>query len=187
MQQRILLLDDEEHVLSALKRMLRVGFGAELRVETTVDPELALAKLKESHFDVVVSDFRMPLMNGSEFLALVRYIQPHAVRMILSASSDFDSLMQVVNDVEIFRYLVKPWVEKDFIDHVRQALERAGQQRYERELADVGRQQFNELSSVEIEKKRLEAIEPGITRVEWGPQGEVLLPIPPLTDTNDKS
>jgi two-component system probable response regulator PhcQ len=174
--QRILLLDDEEHVLSALRRVLRSGFGSTLQVEAVSDPELALARLKEVPFDVVVSDYRMPLMTGSEFLGLVRYIQPHAVRMVLSASSDFDSLMQVVNDVEIFRYLTKPWVEKDVIGHVRQALDRADQQRYERELADVGRNQFGELGSMEVEARRLDAMELRITTVARGLQGEVLEP-----------
>ena len=177
MQQRILLLDDEEHVLSALKRVLRSGFGPALVVETTVDPELALAWLKEAAFDVVVSDFRMPLITGTEFLGLVRYIQPNAVRMILSATSDFDTLVRAVNDVEIFRYIVKPWAEKEFIDHIRQALDRAAHVRHESELADVGRHQFGNLSAAEVEARRLEAMEPGITRVAWGPDGEVLDPL----------
>lgn len=176
--QRILLIDDEDHVLSALKRVLRVGFGAGLLVETTVDPELALARLKQVPFDVVVSDYRMPLITGTEFLGLVRYIQPQAVRMILSATSDFETLMRAVNDVEIFRYIMKPWDEKDFVDQVRQALERAAHLRHESELADVGRQQFGNLSAAELEARRLEAIEPGITRVNWGPDGEVLEPPP---------
>jgi len=176
--QRILLLDDEDHVLSALKRVLRSGFGAALLVETTVDPELALARLKQVPFDVVVSDYRMPLITGTEFLGLVRYIQPQAVRMILSATSDFETLMRAVNDVEIFRYVMKPWDEKDLIDHIRQALERAAHLRHESELADVGRHQFGSLSAAELEARRLEAMEPGITRVEWGPDGEVLEPPP---------
>ena len=174
--QRILLLDDEDHVLSALKRVLRSGFGAALVVETTVDPEQALARLKQVPFDVVVSDYRMPLITGTEFLGLVRYIQPQAVRMILSATSDFETLMRAVNDVEIFRYIMKPWDEKDFTDHIRQALERAAHLRHESELADVGRQQFGDLSAAELEARRLEAMEPGITRVDWGPDGEVLEP-----------
>lgn len=174
--QRILLLDDEDHVLSALKRVLRSGFGAALLVETTGDPEWALARLKQVPFDVVVSDYRMPLITGTEFLGLVRYIQPQAVRMILSATSDFETLMRAVNDVEIFRYIMKPWDEKDFIDHIRQALERAAHLRHESELADVGRQQFVNLSAAEVEARRLEAMEPGITRVAWGPNGEVLEP-----------
>jgi len=174
--QRILLLDDEPHVLSALKRVLRTGFGPDLRVEETTEPDEALARLKEVAFDVVISDYRMPLMTGTEFLGLVRSVQPFAVRMILSASSDFDTLMQAINEVEVFRYVIKPWVEKEFVSHVAQALERAAQTRHERELADVGRNQFGAMSGGEAEARRLEILEPGITHVEWGPHGEVLPP-----------
>ncbi|WP_367849247.1 response regulator [Rhodoferax sp. WC2427] len=177
--QRILLLDDEHHVLSAIKRVLRAGFGDSLRVEETTDPERALLRLKEVAFDVVVSDYRMPLMTGTEFLSLVRSIQPYAVRMILSASSDFETVMRAVNDVEVFRYLAKPWSDREFVDHVRQALERSAQTQHERDLADIGRQQFGAMSASEVELRRLEALEPGLTHVEWGPDGEVLGPKTP--------
>jgi two-component system probable response regulator PhcQ len=173
---RILLLDDEQHVLAAIKRTLRAGFGADLRVEDTVDPEAALTRLREVAFDVVISDYRMPLMTGVEFLGLVRTIQPRAVRMVLSASSDSENLMRAVNDAEVFRYLLKPWDEKDLLSHVRSALERADQLRHEGEFADVGRHEFGKLTATELERRRLEALEPGLTRVTWGPDGEVLAP-----------
>ncbi len=173
---KILLLDDEPHVLSAIKRSLRAGLGAGLRIEETVDPEVALAWLREAPFDVVISDYRMPLMTGVEFLSLVRAIQPLAVRMVLSASSDSEALMRAVNDAEVFRYLLKPWDEKDLAGHVRAALARADQIRREGELADVGRHEFGELSATELERRRLEALEPGLTHVVWGPNGEVLGP-----------
>jgi two-component system, probable response regulator PhcQ len=174
--QRILLLDDEPHVLAAIKRSLRAGLGADLRIEETVEPEVALAKLRATAFDVVISDYRMPLMTGVEFLSLVRTIQPMAVRMVLSASSDSENLMRAVNDAEVFRYLLKPWDEKDLLGHVRSALERADHLRHENDLADVGRQEFGQLSATELERRRLEALEPGLTRVTWGPDGEVLGP-----------
>jgi YesN/AraC family two-component response regulator len=175
--QRILLLDDEPGVLAALKRTIRAAWGTSVAVESTTDPEAALARLKEVAFDVVISDYRMPLITGTEFLALVRTIQPQTVRMILSASSDFEVLLQAVNDVELFRYLMKPWVEKDLLAHIGQALERASASRHEQELADVARRQFGELDAAEVELRRLERLEPGLTQVEWGPNGEVLPPV----------
>ena len=174
--QKILLLDDEPNVLMAIKRCLRAGFGPDLRIEETVEPEVALGKLRASAFDVVISDYRMPLMTGVEFLGLVRSIQPRAVRMVLSASSDSENLMRAVNDAEVFRYLLKPWDEKDLLSHVRAALERADQLRHEHELADVGRKEFGQLGEMELERRRLEALEPGLTQVAWGPDGEVLGP-----------
>ncbi|MBO9680878.1 MAG: response regulator [Acidovorax sp.] len=176
MPQRILLLDDEASVLSALQRTLRSALPSRVTVETTVDPEIALGRLRETAFDVVVSDFRMPLMTGSEFLGLVRAIQPHAVRMILSASSDSGTIVHALNEVEVFRYLIKPWVDSELADQFRQALGKAEEARRERELADIARVQFGEISAAEAERRRLEAMEPGITQVELGPHGEVLPP-----------
>lgn len=173
---RILLLDDEASVLASLQRVLRPALGAEVAIETTVDPEAALGRLREAAFDVVVSDFRMPLITGSEFLGLVRAVQPHAIRMILSASSDSATIVHALNEVEVFRYLIKPWDEGELIGQFRQALARADELRHDRELADIARVQFGELSPAEAERRRLEALEPGITQVERGPQGEVLAP-----------
>jgi len=176
MPQRILLLDDDASVLSALQRTLRSSLPSDVTIETAVDPEAALGRLRETTFDVVVSDFRMPLMTGSEFLGLVRTIQPHAIRMILSASSDSGTIVHALNEVEVFRYLIKPWVDSELTQQFRQALGKAQAAQQERDLIDIARVQFGEISGAEAERRRLEAMEPGITQIELGPQGEVLPP-----------
>ncbi|MFN3437171.1 MAG: response regulator [Acidovorax sp.] len=84
-----------------------------MRIEETVDTEVALTRLRETAFDVVISVSRRSLMTGVEFLDSVRTMQPMAVGMVLSASSDSDALMRAVNDVEVLRYLLKPLDEKD--------------------------------------------------------------------------
>ena len=173
---KILLLDDEPHVLAALKRALRVRFGATLKIESTTDAQLALRRARETGFDVVMSDYRMPQMSGIDFLAAVREAQPHSVRMMLSASSDFDTIQRAVNDVGVFRYLSKPWNEEELVEQLRAALALAEHTRSERELADAMRLQRGDADAAEVEMRRLEALEPGITHVEWGPQGEVLMP-----------
>jgi response regulator RpfG family c-di-GMP phosphodiesterase len=172
---RLLLVDDDPNVVSALRRLLRSSFTQALTVECFGDPFAALERLRQVHFDVVLSDYRMPLMNGFEFLRQAREIQPHMVRMVLSASSDFKSVQQAINEVEVFRYLVKPWTEEEFIEQVGSALERAEHDRTERELADAMRVQQGELSPEELELRRLEELEPGLTVVEWGPNGEVVM------------
>ncbi len=182
--QRMLLLDDEPNVLTALKRALRLGFGPELRVEATSDPHIALARLAEVAFDLVVSDYRMPLMDGLTFLKRVRAAHPGVVRVMLSASSEIDTVMNAVNDAEVFRFLAKPWQQEALIAQVREALARAASARGERELADAMRLQTGQASPGEIERRRLEALEPGITHVEWGASGEVLMPtgLPDVTE-----
>ena len=161
---------------NALRRLLNPHFADDqLRIEATVDPYAALARMHEVPFALVISDYRMPAMSGLEFLKQARAVQPHAVRIVLSASADFETIARAVNEIEVFRYLAKPWGD-DLIDHVRQALARNGQAHSERELADAMRIQRGQLSAEERELLQLEALEPGITRVDWGPNGEVLMP-----------
>ena len=174
---RLLLIDDEPHVAASLQRVLRRALGTAVRIETLSDPHAAVALVRERAFDVVVSDYRMPGMNGIELLKLVRDAQPHAVRMMLSASSEFSTLMDAVNEVEVFRYLPKPWNDDELVAQVRLALERAETSRHDRELADAMRVQVGEASVIDVEMRRLEELEPGITRVDWGPNGEVLMPV----------
>src|ERR1700712_3298301 len=172
---RLLLVDDDPNVVSALRRVLRSSFTESLTVECFGDPIAALERLRDVHFDVVLSDYRMPRMDGFEFLRQAREVQPHLIRIILSASSDFKSIQQAINEVEVYRYLAKPWTESDFIEQIGGALKRAEHDHAERELADAMRLQQGALSPEEIELRRLEELEPGLTVVEWGPNGEVVI------------
>jgi two-component system probable response regulator PhcQ len=179
---RLLLVDDEANVVKALVRVMRLRLPKSVKVEGFDDPVRALSRLDVASFDVIVSDFRMPQMDGIAFLRLARERQPHAVRLILSASTETDTVMKAVNDVEVFRYLSKPWQEDELITHILSALSRAALVRQERGLADDMRVQRGDLTAQEAERRRLEELEPGITRVEWGPHGEVLMP-----DLNDET
>lgn len=173
---RLMLVDDEVNVVNALVRVLRRRLPSSVKVEAFVDPNLALSRAAQASFDVVVSDFRMPQMTGIAFLKRMRELQPHAIRFILSASTEVDTVMSAVNEVEVFRYLTKPWAEDELVAHLELALTRCEAARQERELADDMRLQQGNLSPQAKELKRLEALEPGITTVEWGPHGEVLMP-----------
>lgn len=172
----ILVVDDEINVLHALQRTLRQAvFDEELRVEVFTDPRMALARGREIAFDVVLSDYRMPEMNGVEFLNAFKEIQPDAVRLTLSASTEFDTLMQVINQAEVFRFIAKPWQAADLIETIQLALMRHDETMENLRLFNELRAQFGEITAQEIEAKRLEAEEPGITRVKWGDDGSVHL------------
>lgn len=173
---KILIVDDESSVVTALLRLMRRGLPRTVQVEGFTDPELALHRARESAFSVVISDFRMPQMDGLHFLRQWRALQPDAVRLVLSASTEVETITKAINDVEVFRYLVKPWNDEELLAHVRAALDKGEAVQQERTLADEMRLQRGELSPQDMERKRLEAQEPGITHVEWGPQGEVLMP-----------
>jgi len=173
---RILLVDDEINVIHALQRDIRqCSGGEEIRVETFTDARLALARSKEVPFDIVISDYRMPDMNGVEFLRAYREIQADSVRMVLSASTEFDTLMSAINQAEVFRYIAKPWNLPDIKEVIKLALERRDQLREDLRLFNELRAQAGELSPQELEAKKLEEQEPGITHVNWGPDGSVRL------------
>lgn len=176
----ILLLDDEPHVLSALRRTLRTPLGPSVTMETFTDPHEALARLGNHSVDLIVSDFRMPLMDGVQFLRFARELQPHALRMIVSASTEINGVMSAINEVGVFRYIVKPWTSEILVEDVRNALSQASASREQRQLADAMRVGTGELARGEAERRRLEELEPGLTQVDWGPNGEVLMP--PLND-----
>ena len=169
----ILMLDDEPHVISALRRALRAPLGETVTLEPFTDPYDALARVGEQRFDLVMSDFRMPGLDGIQFLRFVRELQPHALRMIVSASTDIAGVMSAINEIGVFRYVVKPWATPLLIDDVRAALGEAAAARQQRDLADAMRLQNGELAA---EHRRLETLEPGLTHVDWGPNGEVLMP-----------
>ena len=105
MNKRILFVDDEPNVLSAVQRTLRGHF----EVETCQDPTRAVTLVRSpTPFAVVVSDMRMPVMNGVEFLAEAKKAAPDTVRVMLTGNADQQTAIDAVNKGEIFRFLNKP-------------------------------------------------------------------------------
>ena len=102
---RILFVDDDPNVLSGLRNVLR-SKRHEWDMDFANGPEEALAKVAEKSFDVVVSDMRMPRMDGATLLAKVKQLQPRAVRMILSGQTELESVMKSVFVAHMF--LSKP-------------------------------------------------------------------------------
>ena len=111
---RVLLVDDEPNILSALRRSLsaidaRLLDGEALLFETFTSPEAAIARTDEQDFDLVISDYRMPSMNGVEFLSRVMEMQPSAPRVIISGYADREAIIAAVNTVRLTRFIEKPW------------------------------------------------------------------------------
>jgi response regulator RpfG family c-di-GMP phosphodiesterase len=110
---KILLVDDEPGLLAVMRRVLQKHFS----VETACGPIAGLESLKNwQEFSVVVSDMRMPDMNGIEFLMKVRELAPDIVRIMLTANVDQATAIQAVNKGNIFRFLNKPCSNEDLID-----------------------------------------------------------------------
>ncbi|NMB74246.1 MAG: response regulator [Myxococcales bacterium] len=102
---KILCVDDEPQVLDGLRANLRRRF----QVATAGGGEEGLRQIESAGpFQVVVSDMRMPGMDGAHFLARVRELAPDTVRILLTGHADLDSAIAAVNEGQIFRFLTKP-------------------------------------------------------------------------------
>ena len=124
---RVMLVDDEANILSALRRALAPVLPPDTIVEPFTDPSAALERIRETEFDIAVVDYRMPQMNGVELLCEVRKASPGTVRLMLSGLSDFAVILDAVNTAQIFHYVCKPWE----LDELRKVFEKALAQRAE--------------------------------------------------------
>lgn len=177
-QPGLLLVDDEPLVLRALERQLRGILRSPrpaYRIESHTSPAAALRRAREADFDVVISDYRMPEMNGVAFLHAFRALQPSAARMILSGHADLAGLADAINVAGILRFLAKPWDEAELVFAVESALLERRLLLENQRLADELRTRRNQLHRRETELRRLEREHPGLARVNWGPDGEVLI------------
>lgn len=178
---RIMLVDDEANILKALRRVLGAtpcacgGTVFRLQIETFTEPEAALARAAQVPFELVLSDYRMPGMDGVAFLSAFKGLQPDAVRLILSGYADLNALVGAINQAQIYRFLSKPWNDYELVSTVAQALAYRQLTLENQRLADQTRLAQGTMSAAEWELKRLEQESPGITQVNWGPDGSVIL------------
>lgn len=124
---RILILDDDQNVLNALRReLMRKPFiGTDgIELETFRSPLLALerAAATDGYFDVVIADYRMPHMNGIEFLTRFRSQQANAVCILLTGMIDIDGVIDAINTARVDHVLAKPWHEYDLKGRIALAL-----------------------------------------------------------------
>lgn len=115
----ILFVDDEANILSSLKRLFRPhGY----RIFTAESGALGLEILEREKIDLVVSDMRMPEMNGAQFLEKVRERWPDTVRILLTGYAEIGATIDAINKGQIYRYVSKPWEDNDITLIVKHAL-----------------------------------------------------------------
>jgi response regulator RpfG family c-di-GMP phosphodiesterase len=117
----LLFVDDEPSILSALRRLFRPhGY----RVLLADSGAAALEMLAQENVDLVLSDMRMPGMDGAQLLQAVRERWPDVARLLLTGYADIGSTIAAINHGEIQRYIAKPWDDNEVLMAVRDALER---------------------------------------------------------------
>ncbi len=133
MNKKVLLVDDDEMVLSGYKRILRDRFT----IFTANGGKAGLEIIEQKGpFAAVVSDFKMPEMNGNQFLSKVKEIAPDTVRMMLTGYADINTAIEAVNQGNIFRLLSKPCTTEKLTASLNDALKQYGLITSERELLE---------------------------------------------------
>lgn len=148
----VLCVDDEAFILSSLKRVLR---SAGYLVVTAGDAAQALLRLEELPIDVVISDMRMPGMDGAALLEQVQARWPQTMRLLLTGHADMPSTVAAINRGRIFRYLQKPWDEATLLGAVHDAVDRLSLERERARLEALAHEQNQRLQALngELEQR----------------------------------
>jgi len=133
MSKRILFVDDEMNILEGYQRQFRKIFEAHM----ADSGEKGLQSIRENGpYAVVVSDFRMPGMNGTEFLAQVREVAPDTVRIMLTGFAEIQAVIEAINQGNIFRFLTKPCTTEVMVKALTDGLKQYQLIMAERELLE---------------------------------------------------
>lgn len=155
---QILVVDDEVGIVNAVRRELSsppLGHNR-YEIESFTDPLCALDRAKSKHFDAVISDYRMPAMDGLAFLQALAALQPDCARLVLSGQTDMAGLGRMINESHIYRFIPKPWHDYFLKSSLSQAIDYAKEISENKRLADLVRQRGVTLP--EAEGGRIEPI-----------------------------
>ncbi len=148
----ILFVDDEQNVLNAIKRVFIDENYAVLGASSGSE---GLALFDKHQIQVVVSDYRMPGMNGIEFLSEVNKRWPETVKIVLSGFADISTIVTAVNEGQIYKFIPKPWNDDDLKLTISNALDKHFLQRKNKELTAELQKKNGELTKLNQELKVL--------------------------------
>jgi len=141
----ILFVDDEANILRSLARLFR---GRDLKILIAESGESGLKVLSEEQVDLVVSDMRMPNMDGAQFLTKVYEGWPDTERLLLTGYADITATVGAINQGRISRYIAKPWVDDEILGAVENALKLKQLKHEKQELEQQIESQNNELEQL---------------------------------------
>jgi response regulator RpfG family c-di-GMP phosphodiesterase len=141
----VLLVDDEESILNSLRRLLR---GQPYDVLLATSGAQALDILAQQPVNLVMSDARMPGMDGASLLAHVRQRYPQTARIMLTGYADPSAIIKAINDGQIHRYISKPWNDEELLLILRQSLEHQHSEQERERLEHLTRMQNDQLKQL---------------------------------------
>lgn len=164
---KVLIVDDEENILHSLTRLFR---KEEYDILTAKSGAEGLEILDSHDIDLIISDLRMPIMNGVEFLAEAKRRAPDALRIMLTGHADIKAMLDAIDQGEVYRFLLKPWNDDELKLNIKQALEFYYVQKENKSLIRTVKRQDRILD--ELEKEH-----PGIGSVRKDPNGTIVLSV----------
>ncbi len=144
-QHTLLFVDDEENILNALRRVFR---KEPYKILITTSAREGLSLLESNPVALVISDHRMPEMEGTEFLSRVREIKPDAIRIMLTGYADMKAATDAINRCQTYRFIAKPWNDDDLRLAVREALRQYDLIALNQELTELVKKQNQELYDI---------------------------------------
>lgn len=144
-QRTVLCVDDEHNILNSIKRLVR---REDYRVLAADSGQAGLDILSENDVHVVISDQRMPGMNGTEFLKKVKELYPEIIRIILTGYTEVDSITEAINEGSVYKFFLKPWNDQTLKLEIRRALDQYDLILANKHLHDKVIAKNNELASI---------------------------------------
>jgi DNA-binding NtrC family response regulator len=160
----ILVVDDEEFSIENIQRVLS---DENYNVITVSNGQKGLDILKKHQVSMVISEYKIPLMNGLEFLEKVRIIYPDILTIMMTDHADIELAIKAINESGVYKFLLKPWDDIDFKNTIKKTLESL--QVIKKRDGLIRKVKTHEATLKDLEKRY-----PGITKVERDEDGCIL-------------
>ena len=113
----VVYVDDEKGNRVVFEQSLAGDF----QLKIAADAKSAIEILEQHEIALIVTDMRMPTMNGEELLRIVKERWPQVIRMVMTAYSDIEPILRAINEGLVARYIIKPWVREELVQVLRWA------------------------------------------------------------------
>lgn len=170
----ILIVDDEEMILKSICRVLR---NESYRILTANNAKKGLAMLQDHDVHLIISDHKMPGMNGIDFLKRIKREYPQILTIMLTGNAEIEIAMNAINEAGVYKFILKPWDDNYLKVTIRRALETL-------ELINERNSLLEQVKTQDTLLQSLEKQYPGISKVERDKNGYIVLdPDSPSFDT----